>query len=186
MPFGSLWIPVIVSAVAVFIGSSIIHMVLKYHTADMKRLPSEDAVRDVLAKANPTPGIYVTPYCSDMKQMSEPAMKEKYEKGPVAMLTIHPRGTPFLPKHLALWFGYSVLVSFITAYVARHTMQPGADGMLVLRITTTVAFAAYGLSSISDSIWKGQPWANTVCALLDGLIYALLTGFTFRFLWPAA
>jgi hypothetical protein len=121
-----------------------------------------------------------------MKKMKEPAMIEKYEKGPVALLTMYPKGAPAMPKLLGLWFAFSVFVSFTAAYVARHTLQPGADGMLVMRITGSVAFAAYGLSHVSDSIWKGQPWSNTVRALIDSVIYALLTGLTFRLLWPAA
>ena len=91
-----------------------------------------------------------------------------------------------MQKHLALWFGFCVLVSFVAAYVARHTLHAGDDGMLVMRTTGTVAFAAYALSHVSDSIWKAQPWANTGRATLDGVIYALLTGLTFRMLWPAA
>lgn len=186
MPFGSLWLPVLVSAVVVFVASSILHMALKYHKADCRPLPNEDAVRDALAKGSPAPGLYVTPHCTDMKQMKEPAIKEKFDKGPVAMVTMLPKGVPRMPKLLALWFGYSVLVSFVAAYVARHTLQPGADGLLVMRITGTVAFAGYALSHVSDSIWKGQPWANTVRALIDGAIYALVTGLIFRLLWPAA
>jgi hypothetical protein len=186
MPFGSLWLPVIVSAVVVFVASSIIHMALKYHKADVKSLPNEDAVREALAKGNPAPGLYFTPYCAEHKQMKDPAIKAKFEKGPVAMIAVLPKGAPMLPKHLALWFTFSVLVSFVAAYVARHTLHPGDDGMLVMRITGTVAFAGYSLSHVSDSIWKGQPWANTARAFLDGAIYALLTGFVFRLMWPAA
>ena len=186
MPFGSLWLQVIVSAVVVFVASSILHMALKYHRADYKPLPNDDAVREALAKGNPAPGVYFTPYCPDMKQMREPAIREKFEKGPVAMITVCPKGAPVMPKYLALWFGFNVLVSFVAAYVARHTLQPGADGMLVMRITGTVAFAAYVLSHLSDSIWKGQPWGNTLRHAVDGMIYALLTGVTFRLLWPAA
>jgi len=186
MPFGSLWIPVVVSAIVVFVASSILHMVLKYHRADVKSLPNEEAVRDALGKGSPAPGLYFTPYCADMKQMNEPAIKEKFEKGPVAMITVCPKGPPAMPKILALWFGFNLFVSFTAAYVARHTLQPGADGMLVMQVTGTVAFAAYGLGQVIDSIWKGQPWANTVRALVDGLIYSLLTGVTFRLLWPVA
>ena len=184
MRFGSLWLPVIVSAVVVFVASSILHMVLKYHKADYKALPGEDPVREALGKANPAPGVYVTPHCADMKQMKEPAFKEKYEKGPVALLTVFPKGLPQMPKLLSLWFGFCLLVNFVAAYVARHTLQPGADGLEVMRITGTVAFAGYAVSHLSDSIWKGQPWSNTLRAVIDGAIYALLTGFTFRLLWP--
>jgi len=184
MPFGSLWLQVIVSAVAVFVASSIMHMALKYHKADYKSLSNEDAVRDALGRGNPKPGVYVTPHCGDMKQMKDPAMKAKYDKGPVAVLTVLPNGLPMMPKLLGQWFAFSVLVSFVAAYVARHTLQPGADGMLVMRITGTVAFAGYAVSHLSDSIWKGQPWGNTLRSVIDGGIYALVTGLTFRLMWP--
>ena len=186
MPFLSLWFPVIVSAVVIFVASSIIHMALTYPKADIKPLPNEEAVRDAIAKGNPSPGLYFTPHCADHKQMNDPAKKQMFEKGPVAMLTIFAKGAPVMPRLLAQWFGFCVFVSFVAAYVARHTLHPGDDGMLVMRITGTVAFAGYALSNISDSIWKGQPWSNTFRAMIDGAIYALLTGLTFRLLWPAA
>ena len=121
----------------------------------------------------------------DRSERMDPAIVEKFEKGPVAHITILPKGAPMLQKHLALWFAFSLFVSFVVAYVARHTLHPGDDGMLVMRITGTVAFAAYALSHLSDSVWKGQPWVNTARAVVDGVIYALLTGLTFRLLWPA-
>jgi hypothetical protein len=186
MPFGSLWLPVIVSAVAVFVVSSLVHMVLKYHKADFKPLPREEEVRQALARADAAPGLYMTPHCADHSQMNDPAIREKYAKGPIALLTVLPRGVPNLPKHLAQWFAFSLLISFITAYVARHTMSYGADNVLVMRVTGSIAFMGYGFSHLSDSIWKGQPWSNTVRALLDGGIYALVTALTFRFLWPEA
>jgi hypothetical protein len=184
MPFGSLWLPVLVSAIVVFVASSIVHMVLKYHKADYRGLPNEDAVREALGKGDPAPGIYLTPYVADMKQMNEPAIKEKFEKGPVATLTVRPKGAPAMPKYLASWFVFCGLVSFAAASVARHTLHAGDDGMLVMRVTGTVAFSAYALSHISDSIWEGKPWSNTGRAILDGAIYAVLTGLSFRLLWP--
>ncbi len=186
MPFGSLWIPVIVSAVAVFLGSSLVHMALKYHKADYRRLSNEEAVREALGKQDNAPGVYAIPYCGEMREMKDPAMKAKYEKGPVALISIYPKGVPFMPKFLGLWFLFSLFVSFTAAYVARHTLQPGADPMTVMRITGTVAFAAYGLSHVSDSIWRGEPWSNTLRALLDAVIYSVLTGLVFRLLWPSA
>jgi len=186
MPFGSLWLPVIVSAVVVFVASAIFHMVLKYHKADYKRVPNEEGVRAAIAKGDPAPGIYFTPHCPDMKLLKEPAIQKQFETGPVALLTVLPKGAPAMGKSLALWFGYCVAVSFVTAYVARHTMLPGADGLLVMRITGAVAFAAYALSQIVDSIWKGQPWRNTLLHGLDGLVYSLVTALTFRIMWPAA
>ena len=186
MAFGSLWLPVVVSAVAVFVVSSVLHMALTYHRADYRKLPNEDDVGAALGKDKPAPGIYVLPYCAGPKEMQEPAMKAKYEKGPVAIITVLQSGLPQMPKLLGLWFLFSLLVSFTAGYVARHTLQPGSDAMLVMRITGTVAFSGYGMSNLIDSIWKGQPWSNTVRGLLDALVYAVTTGLTFRLLWPAA
>src|SRR5882672_12750134 len=140
MPFGSLWIPVIVSAVVVFAISSVLHMALKYHRADYKAIPNEDAVRDALGKGSLPPGLYQLPYCVDSKQMQEPAHKEKFEKGPVAVISVIANGMPNMGKYLGQWFLFALFISFTAAYVARHTLQPGADGMLVVRITGTVAF----------------------------------------------
>ncbi|HZI94610.1 MAG TPA: hypothetical protein VFE84_10235 [Patescibacteria group bacterium] len=185
MPIGSLWLPVVVSAVAVFIASFMIHMMLKYHKADIKSLPNENAVREAIAKGNPSPGLYFTPYCKDHANMKDPAIQKMFETGPVAVVTVMPKGMPVMPKHLSQWFVYSVVVSFVAGYVARHTLHPGDDPMQVMRVTGTVAFAAYSFSHVSDSIWKGQPWGNTARAILDGIIYAVVTGLTFRLLWPA-
>ena len=184
MPFGTLWMPVLASAVAVFVVSSILHMALRYHRADHKQLPGEDTIREALGKQKPGPGVYMTPYCSDMKEMSAEAMQQKFKTGPVAIVTVLPNGMPAMGKLLGLWFGFCVLASFVAAYIARHTLMPGADGMTVMRITGTVAFAAYGLGNVSESIWKAQPWANTMRFLLDALIYGVVTGLVFRLLWP--
>ena len=186
MPIGSLWLPVIVSAVVVFFASSILHMVLKYHRADHQQLPGEDAIREALGKAALAPGVYFTPHCKDHKAVNEPANKAKFEKGPVAIVTVLPNGPPAMGKHLGLWFGLCLLVSFTAAYVARHTLTAQSDGLLVMRITGTVAFAGYVVSSITDSIWHGQPWSNTIRLMVDGIIYSFLTGLVFRLLWPAA
>lgn|SRR5262249_39405661 len=185
MPFGTLWLPVVLSAVAVFIVSAILHMVLKYHKRDYKALPNEEAVRAAIG-GNLGPGLYFTPYCTDMKQAQDPAMKEKFVKGPVAMITIRPKGEMAMGKYLALWFGFTLLTSFVAAYVARHTLAPGVSGIEVMRIVGTIAFAIYGMGSIIDSIWKGQPWSNTFLEMFDGAIYAVVTGLLFQVLWPKA
>ena len=58
---GALWQPIVLSAVLVFITSSLIHMVLKYHASDYRPLPNEDAVRAALRAGNPPPGSTSSP-----------------------------------------------------------------------------------------------------------------------------
>lgn len=186
MPFGSLWLPVVVSAVAVWLVSAVLHMVLKYHRADHRQLQNEDAVAPALRAAVPGPGVYMMPWCSDPSQMKDPAVRKRYEDGPVAILTVMPNGMPNMGKYLGLWFLFCLLISFVTSYVARHALNPGAYGMEVLRLTGTVAFIAYGFGYFQDSIWKAIPWSNSLRGILDAAVYALVTGLVFRFFWPAA
>jgi hypothetical protein len=186
MPFGSLWLPVVLSAVAVFLVSSIVHMALRYHRADYRKLADEEPVAAALRKIAPAPGLYFIPHCTDMAQMKEPAMVKRFEEGPVGLLTIRPNGMPGMGKSLAQWFLFSVFVSFVVAYVARHTLQPGSPGLEVMRITGSVAFAAYAMGYVQDSIWKSIPWSNSLRGILDACFYALATGLVFRCFWPAA
>ncbi|HEY7215941.1 MAG TPA: hypothetical protein VIC28_15045 [Thermoanaerobaculia bacterium] len=186
MPFGSLWLPVVVSAVAVFLVSAITHMVLKYHKADYKKLSDEEGVAQALRKGAPGPGLYIIPYAME-GQMKDPAVRKKYEEGPVGMLAMMRPAPPNMGKYLGQWFLFCFLVSFATGYVARHAgLGFGADGMQVLRLTATVSFMAYAFGRIQESIWMAIPWPNSLRGLLDGLLYALTTGIVFKLLWPAA
>ena len=186
MPFGSLWLPVVVSAVAVWLVSAVLHMVLKYHRADYRQLSNEEGVGQALRPAASAPGVYIIPHCDDMSQMKDPAVLKRYEDGPVAIITVMRNGLPNMGKHLGQWLAFCLLVSFVTSYVARHSLDPGAAGMEVLRLTGTIAFIGYGFGYFQDSIWKGIPWSNSLRGILDAAVYALVTGLVFRFLWPAA
>jgi hypothetical protein len=47
-PLSALWLPILQSAVAVFVASSVIHMVSPWHRSDYPRLPVERQVLDAL------------------------------------------------------------------------------------------------------------------------------------------
>ena len=59
-----LWLPILVAAVLVFIASSIIHMLLKYHQTDFSALPDEEGVMNALRPFGIAPGEYVMPHAS--------------------------------------------------------------------------------------------------------------------------
>jgi hypothetical protein len=177
-----LWMPIVVSAVFVFVVSSIVHMVLKYHRSDYHKIPNDDAVAHALG-GNLAPGTYTYP-CVEMKDMKEPANLEKYKRGPVFLMNVLPSGAPQMGKYLMLWFLYSVLVSLFAAYVTGRTVDAGTDYLAVFRVAGTVAFMSYGLGPIVDSIWRGQLWSVTTKHVFDGLLYSLVTAGTFGWLWP--
>jgi hypothetical protein len=183
VPLGALWLPIVLSAVIVFFGSSIIYMLIPYHRNDYKALPDEDKVLAILRAAGIKPGLYRFPFCTQ-QEMKSPAIQEKLNQGPVGLMTIRPSGVVVMPKFLGLWFGYCLVVSFFVAYLAGHTISAGAPYRGVFRVVGTAAFLAYGLGHLSDGIWKGQPWSVTLKEVFDGLIYGLLTAGTFGWLWP--
>jgi len=179
----ALWLPIVLSAVIVFFASSIMHMVLPYHKGDYQKIPDEDKVLPALRAAGLKRGLYIFPF-ADHNTMKSPEVMEKYKQGPVGMMTIFPSGPPVMPKFLGLWFGYCLIVGFFVAYLAAHTVAPGAYYLRVFRVVGTAAFLAYGLGHISDGIWKGQTWSFVIKEVIDGLVYALLTAGTFGWLWP--
>jgi hypothetical protein len=182
-PLAALWLPILLSAVIVFIASSIMHTVLPYHQGDYRQLPDEDKLRAVLRAAGLTRGLYIFPFGTH-KDMKTPAIQEKYKQGPVGMMTIFPVGPPVMPKFLGQWFGYCLVVAFFVGYLAGHTVAPGANYLTVFRVVGTAAFMAYGLGPLSNAIWKGQTWGMTAKEVVDGLVYGLLTAGTFGWLWP--
>lgn len=180
----SLWLPIVLSAVIVWLASALAWMALPHHKSDWKRLPDEDAFRDAVKSRDVSPGQYLLPYATDMKAMQDPETVRKYEEGPVGYLTVMPRGRPQMGKPMTLSFAYYVIMGLLVAYVAGRTLPPGTEYLRVFQITSTVAWMGYAGAVIMDAIWFGRPWSNTWKLVLDGLAYGLLTGGTFGWLWP--
>jgi hypothetical protein len=184
VPLGSLLLPIVLSAVLVFIASSIIHMVLKYHNKDYTPLPNEDAIRSAIRAGSPPPGQYIIPYCSDMKAMEKPEVKQKYIEGPVGVLNLMPPGLPKMGKYLSQWFVFILVVSFFVAYIAAHSIPAGARYLEVFRVVGAVGFLAYAAGQLPAAIWMGKPWKVAWKEAFDGLVYGLVTAGTFGWLWP--
>ncbi len=186
VPLTSLWLPILLSAVFVFVASSVIHMASGLHKHDHVKLPQEDAVLEALRKAGVQPGSYRFPYAESMKECGTPEMLAKWQRGPVGMATILPNGSMAIGKSLAQWFVYSLVISLFAAYVGNMCLPAGTDYMRVFRVTGTVAVLGYALSNVTNSIWKGESWGTTAKFVFDGTIYGLLTAGTFGWLWPSA
>ena len=183
VPISALWLPIVLSAIFVFIASSILHMVVQYHRSDYKALPEEEKALATLRGMGLKRGLYVFPFCTH-KEMNSPAMVERFKQGPVGMITVLPSGPPAMPKFLVQWFVYCVIIGFFVAYLTGHTVRPGAPYLAVFRVAGTAGFMGYGLGHLSDGIWKGQPWSMTIKEVADGLLYGLLTAGTCGWLWP--
>jgi hypothetical protein len=180
----SLWLPILLSAVIVWVASSIIHLVLTYHRSDYAKLPGEANIAEAMRKEGVAPGGYIIPYAGSPKAMGTPEMVEKYKKGPVALIRVWPSGVPTMGRSLTLWFLFCLAVGVFTAYIAGRTLGAGATYREVFRIAGTVAFLGYAGAEPLNAIFKGQPWPATIKHMFDGLVYALLSAGVFGWLWP--
>jgi hypothetical protein len=181
---GSLLLPIILSSVLVFITSSIVHMVLKYHHRDYTKLPNEDAVRAAIRSGNPPPAQYILPYCPSPKEMQSPEMRQKYVEGPIAVMNVLRPGVPSMGKNLSQWFLFILVVSFFIAYIAAHCLPQGALYLRVFQVVGAVGFLAYGAGQFPAAIWMGKPGKIAWKEAFDGLLYGLVTAGTFGWLWP--
>lgn len=181
----ALWLPVLLSAVVVFIASSVIHMGPFWHRNDYPALPDQDRMQQALRAFSLPPGDYLLPRASGMKEMQTPEFMKKMTAGPVLAVTVMPNGPIAMGRSLALWFVYCLVVGVFAAYVAGRTLPAGAEYLRVFQVAGTTAFVGYALALWQMSIWYWRAWSSSIKATLDGLIYALLTGGCFGWLWPA-
>jgi hypothetical protein len=179
-----LWLAILLAGLLCWVASALIHMLFKYHNADYKALSNEGTVSAALAHKSHVPALYTLPYCSDMKAMGEEPMQKKFKNGPVAMITIMPKGMPPMGKLLTQQIFFFIFGSFLIGYLASISIAVNTDFMVVFRQVFIASFLTYGWAQIPCSIWMGQPWSNCVRYLLDALIYAVVTATTLAFLWP--
>ncbi len=180
----SLWLPILLSAVFVFIASSLIHMVAGWHKSDYPKLANEEQVRAALKPLAIPPGDYCIPRPASREDMRSPAFAEKMKEGPVMVLTVRPSGSMGMGRNLTLWFLYCIAVSVCAAYIAGRALGPGAPPRGVFRFAGATAFLAYAAALWQLSIWYWRSWSITIKATLDGLIYAVVTAATFVWMWP--
>ena len=178
----SLWLPILVSAIAVFVLSSLIWAVIQYHESDWQKLPDEESARSALRGA--APGQYSVPHAAGNKERADEAWQAKFREGPAAMIIVTPHGQLAMGKQMVLWFIYSIVIAVFVAYVAGTTLSAGAEYLKVFQVTSTVTWLAYGGSAGMNKIWFGYTGGRVAKDLLDALIYALVTAGIFGWLWP--
>jgi hypothetical protein len=179
-----LWLPILVTAVLVFLASSLIHMVFKWHNSEYRKLANEDEVMAALRAGAPTPGQYVMPHCPDMKLMAEEAMQDKYRDGPVGHITLLRNGAPHIGGSLIRWFVFTVAVAAIAGGVTAQVLGLQADSHYAGHLVGMMSLLAYAGGSVQNGIWMGKPWTAVAKDLLDSVIYATISALTFMWLWP--
>lgn len=176
-----LWLPILLSAVFIFIASNILWMALPFwHRPDNGKLAEEKTVQDALVSSKS--GQYIVPHVDWGKLSAQE--REAMGTRPMALVLLRNPGEMSMGKALGAWFAYALVIAIFVAYLAGHTLQSGVHYLAVFRVVGTAAFLAYGFRGIPDAVWYGKPWVVVFKEMIDGLVYALLMAGTFGWLWP--
>lgn len=184
MSLMSFWLPILLSAVFVFLASAVINMAFKFwHMPDMKGFSNEDEIAAAIRRNSPAPGVYMMPFC-DPATYKEPAVQAKFNQGPVAKIYLSANGVKNLGAHLGAWFLLCLAISIACAGLAAHALPPGSGTHAIWHTVGLAALLGYSFGEATHSIWRGQPWIVSLKYAIDGLIYAIITAATFAWLWP--
>ncbi len=185
MELTQLWLPVVLSAVFVFIASSIIWMALPYHKADIKVLPDEKALTEPLAKLNLPPGTYMWPNCGSGESQGSAEFKARWDAGPWGSINVL-SCKPNFGANLGLTFAFDLVVAACVAYIASQSCEAGASWESVFPVACVTAILAFCAGGIPGAIFMGKPKRFMFTDFFDGVVYGLITAATLAWLWPAA
>lgn len=76
-----LWLPIALSAIALFFMSFLSWMVLQLHKGDWRSIPREDELLETARKIDLAPGNYMFPGCQTAAERNSPGFKENGSAG---------------------------------------------------------------------------------------------------------
>lgn len=176
-----LWLPIAVCGVALFFCSFLAWAISPHHRGDFQKLPDEDGVRNAVKAANVSPGVYMFPHASDHKDGKED-MKAKFASGPMGLVTV--MTMPNMGKNMALTCMVFMVVSAMIGYLLWGLLPVGAGFLPVFKAAGTAGVIAYSFSFLPNAIWFQHGLRATLLCVLDGIVYGMVTGLIFAFMWP--
>jgi hypothetical protein len=181
-PLASLWLPIILSGVALFFASFAAWMLLPHHKPEWQGLPNENAVMDALRSTNTPPGQYRFPYSCKPEEWKSDEFQRRMKSGPLGTLTLW-KGPPNMGVNMLCTVLFFTIANAVIAYLAGMVIKPGADPWFIFRFVGTAGILTYGTANILNGIWFGR---KMVADIVDGIAYGLITGAIFAWLWPSA
>lgn len=184
---GSLWLPIVLSAVATFAAGFLLWVVLPHHKSDWSPLPDEGAVMGALNPQNVEPGMYLMPDPGhDKNPQANPEWIARVQEGTPAYLIVMPKAQMLnMGPTLAKNFAYLLLMGVFVAYVAGATLPAGTDYLKVFQVTGAVALVGHSMGAFPKAIFWGWSVSAATKEFLDGVVYALVTAGVFGWLWPS-
>lgn len=182
----SLWAPILLSSVLVFVAAGLLWTALPVHRLDWRPIPGQERLFEAIRAIGLGRGQYAFPHMLTPEGAKNPDVMKQMEEGPVGFLVLKEPGPPNMTKQLGLYLVFVLVVTYMIAYLVSVSMPRGAPFVDVMRAVTTATVLAHGAAEVPGAIWFGRTWKSVLkSVLIDALIYGLITGAVFGWLWPS-
>lgn len=181
-----LWLPILLSAVAVWFVSMIASMALPHHKRDFIALPDppgEDGLMGYLRTSGIRPGNYLFPDFRTRAAMESEKVKAALNQGPVGHLSLWRTPLTMGDKMLGT-FVVHLVVSTLIAYLTRAALPGAAPFAKVFQVAATAGVLAYCFSFIPAALWWGSYKRTIAANIVDGILFAAIIGVIFAWRWP--
>src|SRR5262245_33849079 len=95
----SLWLPIILSGIALFFASWLAWTVLPHHKGEWKPVPDEENLLGTLRQMNVSPGQYTFPHCHDQADFKSEDYQRRLKGGPIGTMTVW-NGPPNMGRNM--------------------------------------------------------------------------------------
>jgi hypothetical protein len=189
--FIALWLPIVVSAVAVWVLSAVFWMLINHHDGDYAALPKDGEI-DLVTKLRSLgvqPRVYLFPHvanCNDDKKVQQ----QKFVEGPCGTLTVFPKPDGAqMGRNMVLSVLLYLAVSIVMAYLGSlalpvHAKENAPSFAKVFQFMGTAGVLGYAFAHVPGAVWFGATKRAIVLNILDGVVYGLAAGAVFAWLWP--
>ncbi len=190
-----LWLPIVASAGAVWIASCLAWMVVGHHKGDWKEIPNEGEFIAAVQRMGIPAGSYGFPEfrkCEGLTKEQKKAKWEDMQKGPMGLLRVW--GPISMGKNMVLTLLVYLVASALVGYIGWNALghADSVAGSLagrpafakVMQVLGTAGVLAYSFASLPNDIWFQKSRREVVTHLVDGVVFGLITGAVFAWLWP--
>lgn len=179
-----LWLPILISGVAVFVLSAVGWMAVNHHAKDQRSLPDAKPLLDALEAMKVQPGVYMFPgaFGHSGEEQKAAAQAEMFNKptGIIRIWSMPNMGANMLSS-LAVYLVISVFIAYLGWSAFGATGKSFAE---LFKVLGTAGVLAYSFAFIPNDIWFQNSRRATALCVIDGVIYGLTTGAIFAAMWP--
>ena len=180
-----LWLPILLSAAAVWLISLVFGMALPHHKQDWIGLSDEDGLMDFIRRNGIKPGNYLFPDFRTREALKSAKVEKALNEGPVGHLSVWRTPVTMGDKMVGAFIVHLVVATLI-AYLTRIALPGAAPFAKVFQIAGTAGILAYSFSFIPNALWFGAYKRTIVASIIDGIICGLVIGAIFAWRWQHA